>query len=77
MFIPESCRTIINRERINEGCEPNLEGIPLRQQVLYMKGNCDYLVDVIIKLLRLIKTLEHETRQSHPSSPEEYPMSRT
>lgn len=58
MVISESCRSIINRDRINECCEPHLEGIPLKQQVRYMQGSCDYLVNVIIKLLYVIRELE-------------------
>ena len=64
MVIPESCRNIVNRKRINECCEPNLEGRPLKQQVRYIQGSCDYLVDVIIKLLHVVRELEQRTRQA-------------
>ena len=64
MIIPESCQNIINRERINDRCEPNLEGMPLRHQVRYFQESCYYPVDIIIKLLRLIRKMELETSQA-------------
>ena len=67
MIIPESCQSIINRDRINEYCEPNLEGMPLRQQVRYFQGSCLYLVDIIVKLLHLIRELE--TNQAPSGGP--------
>ena len=60
MIIPTSCKDIIDREKINERCEPNLEGVSLRQQVRYFQRSCTYLVDVIIKLLRVIREMEEK-----------------
>ena len=60
MIIPKSCQNIINREMINERCEPDLEGMSLRQQVRYFQRSCIYLVDVIIKLLRVVNELEEK-----------------
>ena len=64
MIIPTSCQDIINRERINDCCEPNLEGMPLRQQVRYFQGSCSYLVTIIVRLLRLIREMEQATSQA-------------
>ena len=67
MVIPESCRNVINRERINERCEPNLEGMSLKQQVQYMQRSCDYLVDVIVNLLYVVRKLEQQKSSQPPS----------
>lgn len=69
MVIPESCRSIINRDRINEMCEPNLDGMPLKQQVRYMQRSCNYLVEVIINLLHVVRRLEQETSQAPSGGP--------
>ncbi|MCR4876286.1 MAG: hypothetical protein K5922_03840 [Clostridiales bacterium] len=70
MVIPSSCRDIINRERINERCEPNLEGYSLREQVRYFQTSCSYLVDIIINLLRVVQNLELETSQPPSGDPD-------
>ena len=70
MVIPASCKDIINRERITERCEPNLEGYPLREQVRYFQTSCSYLVDIIIKLLRAVQKLELETSQPPSGDPD-------
>ena len=58
MIIPASCKDIVNRERLNEICEPHLEGKPLKQQVHYLTGCCSYLLRVIIALVQLVRKLE-------------------
>ena len=69
MVIPTSCKDIINRNRINECCEPDLEGKPLKQQVHYLTGCCSYLTSVIIALIQLVRTLEQETSQAPSGDP--------
>ena len=64
MAIPASCKDIINRNRINECCEPDLEGKPLKQQAHYLTGCCSYLTSVIIALIQLVGKLEQETSQA-------------
>ena len=69
MIIPASCKDIINRARINECCEPHLEGMPLKQQVHYLQGCSSYLVDIIIELIHLVGQLELKTSQAPSGDP--------
>ena len=70
MIIPASCKDIINREKLNERCEPNLEGYSLREQVRYFQTSCSYLVDIIINLLHVVQHLESETSQPTSGDPD-------
>lgn len=58
MVIPESCKKIINRQLINDRCDPDLTGMSSKQQIRYYRQSCDYLLDVIVQLLLLGKRLE-------------------
>lgn len=66
MVVPNSCKDLIDRERINECCTPHLEGIPLKQQVHYLNGCCSYLTNVIIALLQVVNQLERRSEQIPP-----------
>ena len=70
MVIPECCKDIINREKINERCDPDLGGYSLREQVHYFQASCSYLVDIIINLLRVVQNLELETSQPPSGDPD-------
>lgn len=69
MVIPTSCKDIVIRNRINECCEPDLEGKPLNQQVYYLTVYLSYLTSVIIALIHLLRALEQETSQAPSGSP--------
>ena len=69
MVIPASCKDIVNRERLNEICEPHLEGKPLNQQVHYLTGGCSYLLSVIIALVQLVRKLESGSSQVPSGTP--------
>ena len=69
MVIPASCKDIVNRERLNEICEPHLEGKPLKQQVHYLTGSCSYLLSVIIALVQLVRKLESGSSQVPSGTP--------
>ena len=69
MVITASCKDIINRDRINECCEPHLKGKSLNQQVHYLIGCCSYQSSVIIALIRLVRKLEQETSQAPSGGP--------
>ncbi len=56
MVIPANCKDVINRARLNECCEPHLEGLPLKQQVHYLQGCCSYMGSTIISLLQLCQS---------------------
>ncbi len=64
MVIPANCKDVINRVRLNECCEPHLEGLPLKQQVHYLQGCCSYMGSTIISLLQLLRRMEEETNQA-------------
>ena len=66
MVVPNSCKELIDRERISECCAPHLEGIPLKQQVHYLNGCCSYLANVIITLLQVVNQLERRNEQIPP-----------
>ena len=66
MVVPDSCKELIDRERINECCAPHLEGKPFKQQVHYLKGCCSYLGNVIIELLQVVNRLERRNEQNPP-----------
>ena len=66
MVVPNSCKEVIDRERINECCAPHLEGIPIKQQVHYLNGCCSYLANVIVTLLQVVKQLEQRIDQIPP-----------
>ena len=69
MVIPASCKDIISRERLNEICEPHLEGKSLKQQVYYLTGSCSYLLSVIIALVQLVRELESGSSQAPSGTP--------
>lgn len=69
MVIPTSCKDIVNRERLNEICEPHLEGKSLNQQVHYLTGSCSYLLNVIIALVQLVRELESGSSQTPSGTP--------
>jgi len=66
MVIPDSCKHLVDRNRINECCAPHLEGIPLKQQVNYLSGCCSYLVSVIVSLLQVVRKMEQGSHQIPP-----------
>ena len=61
MIIPISCKEVINRELLNECCEPNLEDLSPRQQVVYLSRHCQYLLDTILSLIHIVRNLEQES----------------
>ena len=66
MIIPDRCKDIINRDRLNQCFEPNLAGLSLKQQVTYLEGCCSYMADIILAMIHLLRKMDTESLSHHP-----------